>query len=64
MTKLFENLHTRANDTGVNLSELCRAAKVPRKWLERLKDRVPKSVQYYVNLEQTLTERTDKSENQ
>lgn len=48
------SIKQRANALNISISELCRTAKVSRRWFEYLKKRTPKAVEAYIKIEQQL----------
>lgn len=53
--QLAKSIVQRANSLNISISELCRAAKVSRRWFEYLKRRTPKAIEAYMRIEQQLT---------
>lgn len=54
--QLAKSIVQRANSLNISISELCRLAKVSRRWFEYLKRRTPKAVEAYMRIEQQLTQ--------
>ena len=44
----------RANSKGISINRLCREAGISRAWFEKLKNRVPCSVDLYLKINNTL----------
>jgi len=53
-TPSYSHIIQMANESDINLSELCRRAKVSRAWLERLKKTEPIALKNYKALEREL----------
>ena len=54
MNDLAGDILKRANDLGISMADLCRQAKVSRRWYEYFKKRIPKSVDVYVKVDECL----------
>lgn len=48
---LFKSWNDRATAAGTNLTQVAMDCKVDRSWLERLKKRLPKALQFYFKIE-------------
>ncbi|MDL2289943.1 hypothetical protein LJB95_00880 [Paludibacteraceae bacterium OttesenSCG-928-F17] len=53
-TELWVTIQKRANEQQISISELCRIAGVSRTWFERFKKHTPKSVEAYLQIDNSL----------
>jgi hypothetical protein len=54
MENLAAKIQQRANAVNVSISMLCEKAGVSRKWFEKLKRRIPKSIEMYNRIDEQL----------
>lgn len=52
--QLATDIQKRANALNISINQLCREAGVSRRWFEYFKERIPKAVEAYMKIDQTL----------